>query len=427
MDSNPKPPAGPEPPAEPNIIPRAEHTLSRKNVDEDALKVLYRLHRHGFLGYLVGGSVRDLLLGRRPKDFDVGTDAHPNQVRKLFRNSRIIGRRFRLVQVIFRGAKVIEVSTFRRLAEEEDELDAVLQANNTFGTPAEDALRRDLTINALFYNIADFSLVDYVGGLEDLNAGVIRGVGDPQVRFHRDPVRVLRAVRHAARIGFTIEPETLSAVQAHRDELQLCPPSRVRDELLRDLKGGAAAPWLGLAHETDVLYSLLPTLQPFYGQAVSPLRVRARELLAKVDLMVAQGQAPSDPVILAALFWPALMAQAESQEFSRGRAGRAQWSLFVREAFPELAAPVQFAKRALERATQILGVMSFLRKEQAGAQLPKKLTQVGYFEDAVELAKLLGGDLEALISGPGPNKGRRPRRRRRRRKKKPAATGGDKG
>ncbi len=423
MDSIEKRPSGTSQPAQPNIIPRAEHTLSRKNVDDDALKVLYRLHRHGFLGYLVGGSVRDLLLGRRPKDFDMGTDAHPNQVRKLFRNSRIIGRRFRLVQVLFRGGKVIEVSTFRRLAEDEDDADAVLQANNTFGSPAEDALRRDLTINALFYNIADFSLVDYVGGLADLNAGVIRGVGDPQVRFHRDPVRVLRAVRHAARTGFILEPTTRRAVENHREELKLCPPSRVRDELLRDLGGGAAAPWLGLAHETQVLYSLLPTLRPYYSEAVSTLRARARELLAKVDLLVAQGQPPSDPVILSALFWPALEAQAEAHDFPRGRAGRAQWSVFVREAFPALAAPVQFAKRSLERASQILGVMSFLRKEQAGTQLPKKLTTVGYFPDAVELAKLLGGDLMALVSGSGPAGGRRPRRRRRRRKKRPAKTG----
>ena len=150
-------------------------------------------------------------MGKKPKDFDVGTDAHPKEIAKLFGNSRIIGRRFRLVQVFFKGGKIIEVSTFRRSAQQED--DEVLSANNTFGTPAEDAMRRDLTINAMFYNIADYSIVDYVDGLGDLKAGLIRAVGDPEVRFLRDPVRIMRAVRHASRIDFRLTPATLDAVE----------------------------------------------------------------------------------------------------------------------------------------------------------------------------------------------------------------------
>src|SRR5580765_2484591 len=185
---------------EPRIVPRAEHQLSRRDVDPDALKVLYRLRQFEHVAYLVGGSVRDLLLARRPKDFDIGTSAHPAQVKKLFRNCWIIGRRFRLAHVRF-GTKVIEVATFRRQVAPGEEVVAdgvpapdpstpegeqLIRHDNTFGTPEEDAFRRDFTINALFYDIATFAIIDYVGGLEDLQARVVRSIGDPQTRIHED-------------------------------------------------------------------------------------------------------------------------------------------------------------------------------------------------------------------------------------------------
>jgi len=228
---------------QPRIIPRPEHTLSRKDVSLETLKVLYRLHHSGYKAFLVGGSVRDLLLGKRPKDFDLATDARPGEIRKLFRNSRIIGRRFRLVQVFFRGGKIIEVSTFRCRSEFDDSPEETLARNNTFGTPAEDAQRRDLTINGLFYNIADFSVVDYVGGLEDLKNGYIRVIGDPKVRFVRDPVRMIRVLRHAARLGFTIDPVAWEEIVAKKNLIRVCPPARLRDELLKDLHSGAARPF----------------------------------------------------------------------------------------------------------------------------------------------------------------------------------------
>src|SRR3954451_21416595 len=212
--------------AEPTIVPRSQHTLSRRDVDPDALKVLYRLHEHNYIAYLVGGSVRDLLLQRRPKDFDIGTSAHPHQVKKLFRNCWIIGRRFRLAHVKY-GNKTIEVATFRQnvtAAEFAPDADAaavepmlvdissldahasrrraddhLIQRDNTYGTPEEDAFRRDFTVNALFYDIGTFSIIDYVGGLQDLSARLIRSIGDPDVRFLEDPVRMLRAVVLAAR------------------------------------------------------------------------------------------------------------------------------------------------------------------------------------------------------------------------------------
>src|SRR6202795_1431529 len=218
---------------QPRVISREEHTLSRRDIDPDALKVLYRLRQFDHLAYLVGGSVRDLLIGRRPKDFDIGTSAHPYQVKKLFRNCWIIGRRFRLAHVKF-GPKVIEVATFRRqvAAGEEVVQDGVpapdpstpegehlIHHDNTFGTPEEDAFRRDFTINALVYDISNFSVIDYVGGLEDLGAGVVRSVGDPDVRLREDPVRMLRAIALAARLDFTLEPALLDAIRTNREEI----------------------------------------------------------------------------------------------------------------------------------------------------------------------------------------------------------------
>src|SRR5262245_36171482 len=194
---------------EPTIVPRAAHTISRRDIDPAALKVLYQLHEHNYIAYLVGGSVRDLLLSRRPKDFDIGTSAHPYQVKKLFRNCWIIGRRFRLAHVRF-GEKTIEVATFRRNIPAGSEAepspapvaqDAPVDHDNTFGTPEEDAFRRDFTINALFYDIGNYSIIDYVGGLQDLKNGVIRSIGDPNVRFEEDPVRMLRAIVMASRLG----------------------------------------------------------------------------------------------------------------------------------------------------------------------------------------------------------------------------------
>jgi poly(A) polymerase len=230
-----------EPPT-PTVFARPEHCLSRKNIDPEALKVMMRLHRHGYKAYLVGGSVRDLLLGRAPKDFDLSTDARPGQIRKLFNNCRIIGRRFRLAHIYFRGNKIIEVSTFRRPppepgTEEEEAGDAAKRGDNTFGLPYEDAVRRDLTINGLFYDIGTFSILDYVGGMDDLKAGIIRTIGPPDDRFREDPIRMLRVVRHAVRTGFEIHPETHAAVVRNATLLEDSNRFRLQDEFQKDLEG----------------------------------------------------------------------------------------------------------------------------------------------------------------------------------------------
>src|SRR6187397_3041846 len=232
------------PMVEPRVVPRAEHTLSRSDVDPDALKVLYRLRQGDHIAYLVGGSVRDLLLGRRPKDFDIGTSAHPYQVKKLFRNCWIIGRRFRLAHVRF-GPKVIEVATFRRQVAVGEEVvqdgvpapdpttpegEHLIHRDNTFGTSEEDAFRRDFTINALFYDIANFSIIDYVGGLEDLRDGLIRSIGDPNDRFKEDPVRMLRAIVMASRLTFTLDDPIVEAIATHRGLMATASPARLIEE-----------------------------------------------------------------------------------------------------------------------------------------------------------------------------------------------------
>ena len=203
--------------AQPVICARADHCISRKNIDPDALKVLYRLSGLGYVAYLVGGGVRDLLLGRKPKDFDVGTSAKPNEVKRAFRNCFLIGRRFRLAHVRF-GQKVIETATFRQNSQTVGEIiehaaEGPLE-DNTFGTPETDAYRRDFTVNGLFYNIKDFSVIDYVGGLKDLKKRLIRSIGDPMIRFREDPVRMMRAIKFSARLDFAIERKTEKAIRS---------------------------------------------------------------------------------------------------------------------------------------------------------------------------------------------------------------------
>jgi hypothetical protein len=285
----------------PRILPRPEHTLSRKGIDADALKVLYRLKNHGFIAYLVGGGVRDLLLGRKPKDFDISTDAHPQQVKKLFKNCFVVGRRFRLCHVRF-GRKVVEVSTFRRLAEGGDE-DGLIRRDNTFGNPEEDAFRRDFTVNALFYDIATFSIIDFVGGLEDLEKRTIRSIGDPGVRFREDPVRMLRAVALAARLGFSIDPDSVEAIRALRGEILKSSPARLVEEMFKVLRSGAALRTFGMLHEHGLLAYLLPEVD----RAVSERNESLRLSLDRLDAWRAAGGAPEEmtnPVLLGSLFAP---------------------------------------------------------------------------------------------------------------------------
>ncbi|HVV84696.1 MAG TPA: polynucleotide adenylyltransferase PcnB, partial [Kofleriaceae bacterium] len=240
--------------------------LDRALIDPDADRVVRRLARGGFKAYLVGGCVRDLLVGRTPKDFDVATSATPNEVRALFRNCRIIGRRFRLAHVFF-GPKIIETSTFRANPREDEDADEdlLIRRDNVFGTETEDARRRDFTINGLFYDVEEERVIDHVSGLDDLAARMVRTIGDPDIRFREDPVRILRAIKFAARLDFQIEPATYAALLRQRGEISKCAAPRVVEEIYRLLRGGAARRSIELLVETGVLDVLSPQLAALYA------------------------------------------------------------------------------------------------------------------------------------------------------------------
>lgn len=288
----------------PVILSRDQHNISRKQIDPDCLKVLYRLHRHGYKACLVGGSVRDLLLGRQPKDFDIGTDATPSQVRKLFRNCFLVGRRFRLAHIRFAGNKVIEVATFRRQPSDDEMPDDPDEhfhfVQNVFGSPYEDAQRRDFTINALFYNIADFSVVDHVGGLEDLRHGIIRVIGDPMVRFVEDPVRILRTLEFASRLDFDIDPAIWPAIAAHKELLATAAPARIREEVMELFRRGISAPVLKQCRDLGLLPHLL---------AGYPGTDEGIALLDQIDQRTRQGHAPNEALAMAALYLRLFMDQ----------------------------------------------------------------------------------------------------------------------
>ena len=250
----------------PVICARPDHCISRKNIDQDALRVLYRLSDLGYTAYLVGGGVRDLLLGRQPKDFDVGTSAKPNEVKHAFRNCFLIGRRFRLAHVRF-GSKVIETATFRQESQTVGEIiEHAAEGpfeDNTFGTPETDARRRDFTVNGLFYNIRDFSVIDWVGGLEDLDRKLIRSIGDPMIRFREDPVRMMRAIKFASRLDFTIESETEKAICKLHSMILTAAEPRVCEEVFRLFPYGKSETAFRMMWEYGLLDDLLPELSEF--------------------------------------------------------------------------------------------------------------------------------------------------------------------
>jgi poly(A) polymerase len=374
----------------PLIIPRTKHLISRRMIDEEALKVLYRLHRHGFLSYLVGGSVRDLLLGKIPKDFDVATNAHPHEINTLFKNSRIIGRRFRLVHVFFKGRKIIEVSTFRSQSEFEevqtDEGDII--RIDSFGTPEEDALRRDITINGLFYNIADFSIIDYVGGMADLERRVIRTIGDPDERFQQDPVRMIRVIRHAARTGFSIKDQTYQAILQHREEIRKCSPSRLRDEFLRELKEGVAGPSLQLMLQTGLLFSLFPDLERALGDrsfSVKETQEFFLSLFDLVDQLIQTGRRVSESILLALFLTPFLQAVTPQHPFLGKREKYLYLTQTIHWAVHQIFTPFSFPRRSKEMAYQILMAQSNIKKAIQKGVISKKLRMKKYFKEAVLL------------------------------------------
>ena len=313
-------PSGHPPPV---IVPRAEHPISRANISPPALKVLYRLKDAGYQAFLVGGAVRDLLLGLHPKDFDVATDAHPEEVRRLFRNCRLIGRRFHLAHVRF-GMEIIEVATFRAAHTEVDEDHGVDEAghrvldehgrilrDNLYGSIEEDVWRRDFTANALYYNIGDYSIWDYVGGVPDARARVLRLIGDPETRYREDPVRMLRAARFAAKLDFTLHPDTEAPLHRLAYMLDSVPPARLFDETTKLMLAGhanASLDWL-------VRLGLLPHLMPDVAAALdespdSPGAKLLRLGLENTDQRVRADKSVTPTFLFAVLLWPAILRAA---------------------------------------------------------------------------------------------------------------------
>lgn len=300
------------------IYSRAEHTISRSQISEHALKVLYRLKKSGFEAYLVGGCVRDLLLGREPKDFDVVTDASPEQVKSTFRNSRLIGRRFRLAHVFF-GREIVEVATFRGTESEQSGQQMVyedgrLLRDNVFGTIEEDAWRRDFTVNSLYYNIRDFSVLDYTGGMDDHQAAVLKLIGDPVTRYREDPVRMLRAVRFAVKLGFTIHPDTEKPIYELAELLKNIPAARLFDEYLKLFMSGYGVQTFEMLRQYGLFAMLFPDTDSCLATEQQDFpRLFLAKALQNSDLRVGEGKPVTAYFLLAVFLWEPLQQEIARQ------------------------------------------------------------------------------------------------------------------
>jgi poly(A) polymerase len=334
---------------EPLIIPRSEHTLSRADVSKNALKVLYRLKDAGYQAFLVGGGVRDILLGNHPKDFDIATDAHPERVRELFGNGRLIGRRFRLAHIRF-GREIIEVATFRAAGEPNDgEESRMLDhsgriiSDNVYGTVEEDAVRRDFTVNALYYNIADFSIWAFGGGLADLKARRLRLIGDPEQRYREDPVRMLRAARFAAKLGFKVDAEAAQPIPRMAKMIDAVPPARLFDEFLKMFQSGHALASYRELRNLGLFGQLFPaTIEWLDREGPGSDQALIEQALKNTDQRVVDDK-PITPMFLFGVFlWPAV--RARTVELSNGSGG-------LSEVQALMAATSDVCRRQSERIT----------------------------------------------------------------------------
>jgi len=450
--------------------------IARELIDPDAEKVVRRLSRHGHRAYLVGGCVRDLLLGRTPKDFDVATSATPKEIKQLFRNCRIIGRRFRLAHIFF-GGKIIETSTFRanpREGEDGSTGELLIRRDNVFGTATEDARRRDFRINGLFYDVEAEDVIDHVEGLADLEARVISTIGDPDIRFQEDPVRMMRAIKFAARLGFEIEPATYKAIARHRETIRKCAAPRVLEELYRLLRGGAARRSIELLVETGIAEMLSATLAKMYREPeiarasdeaawaatwadegakaqapkkvalvrqIDPLplswlqpaevaerRAQAWRMLDALDALKANDHEVSSSLTIASLVATFVMPDLIDETLRPLEANERVVELLV-----PLAEELKIARRDGERARQILLAQRRLAPGKRRRGKPMALVRRDYFDDALTLyatwAEVTGRDpaevdywrnlAEGIDDGERPRKRRRRRRGGRRRRRTP--------
>ena len=360
---------------------------------EEVLKVLYRLHNSGHKAYLVGGAVRDLLLGRTPKDYDVGTDARPDQLKELFVNSRLIGRRFRLAHIVFKGGRVVEVSTFRKSPDppdlegpEGEEKDLLIREDNSWGSPQEDAYRRDFTINALFYNIADFSVIDYVGGLADLRARLIRTIGDANIRFREDPVRMVRAVEYAARLGFDLHPDVRRAIHKHRKDLRRASAARIADELLNLLKSGAAEPAFREMWRLGILEILHADLHAALNNGQAE---RFFKDLAAADARFAKGTPLRDVALLSMLFTPPLRQRVSAAEAAKGgKLSKGEYLVSVEKVVDQATPLYQVPNRRRHQIKQVVLAARKMRRRPSRHRGLSSIVERAYFLDAFDLLQV---------------------------------------
>jgi poly(A) polymerase len=443
-------PMGAQPPDEhrPLEPSRSEPEIAASLLDPDALKVIARLQQHGHEAYLVGGCVRDLLLGQKPKDFDVATSAHPGEVRAIFRNCRLIGRRFRLAHIYFKGGKLIEVSTFRanpievegavpaedvgpqasadgRSTDRDGEdLDLLITEDNVFGTTEQDARRRDFTINGLFYDVATGRVIDYVGGRRDLQEEWIRTIGDPEIRIREDPVRILRAVRFACRLHFEIDPHTYAALEGAVEDLPRCSPPRLLEETFRLLRGGIVKCSLKLLRALGALKVLLPPIDDYLEGRGKDGEALFDAFADAVDRRVLSGQRPSDSVLLGALLLP--VARAEQVDAPHAGLPPAEPDV-VGDLLSRLVQTARLPRRIAQRTRSILAAQEILSGERRRRSLARFRRHpifdeaLAVFAVSVEatgehqetLAAWASGEVPSFEAGEPPVKRRRRRRRRR--------------
>ena len=301
---------------QPKIYTRDQHSISRKNISKNALNVLYGLHKAGYSALLVGGCLRDLLRGETPKDFDVTTDATPEQVKAVFRNCRLIGRRFRIAHVYF-GREIIEVATFRANEKGETDIDGLVINHNTFGSIETDVQRRDFTLNALYYNIADFSLIDYVGAMQDIQDSTIRVVGDPEERYEEDPVRMLRAIRFAAKLSMRIEPQAEKAIAEKKHLLENISSARLFDETLKLFLSGYALAAFEELRIHDLFGELFPETDNLLKQFDKPLHAQFKKLiktsLKNTDYRLAHKEPVTIGFLYAVILWPVYQQKLQTK------------------------------------------------------------------------------------------------------------------
>lgn len=443
------------------VFQRQEHGISRKDISENALKVLYRLNKGGYDAYLVGGGVRDLLLHKQPKDFDIATNATPEEIKSLFRNCRLIGRRFRLAHILF-GRDVIEVATFRghhsdapvkvEVKDKTDEKskqqissksqEGMLLRDNVYGTIDEDAERRDFTINAMYYSAKDFTVTDYANGVEDLNNRIVRLMGDPETRYREDPVRMLRAVRFAAKLDMTIEEKTAAPIEELAPLLQDIPSARLFEESLKLLQAGQGLATYKLLRQYNLFQQLFPILADHFTEDHSSQTEQMIEhILAATDKRIAEDKRVNPAFIYAAMLWYPLTTRAEEISFASGLAFYDAFMVAANDILDEqvrsIAIPrrhtttvrdiwqqqIRFSRRSGKRAFKMMEHPKFraaydfmeMRSHFEGDDIVELTSWWNEFQNA---DRPLRGKMVQEVNDDG---GRRPRRRRPQRRKKPQA------